>query len=82
MFVFGNYAGGERSEGHAKRLLVDIRIMLHGLLRKKKNTKRAGFYHIRRFIHFSDNKNETDKTDENFNRLWKMRAIFDKLNNS
>jgi len=26
--------------------------------------------------------NEPDKTDENYERLWKMRAIFDKLNDS
>jgi hypothetical protein len=26
------------------------------------------------------NKNEPDKTDENYDRLWKMRTSFDKLN--
>ena len=43
--------------------------------------KRDRFCHIRRFIHFSDNKNEPDKTDKNYDQLWKMRAIFDKLSN-
>jgi hypothetical protein len=28
----------------------------------------------------SDNKNESDKTDKNYDRLWKIRTIFDKLN--
>ena len=32
--------------------------------------------------YFSDNKNKSDKTDENYDQLWKMRVIFDKLNNS
>jgi hypothetical protein len=35
-----------------------------------------------RYIHFSENKNEPDKADKNYDRLWKMRAIFDKLNDS
>ena len=35
-----------------------------------------------RFIHCSGNKNEPDKTDENYDQLWKMRAILDKLINS
>jgi len=29
--------------------------------------KQDGLYHVLRFIHFSDNKNEHDKTDENLN---------------
>ena len=40
------------------------------------------FHHILRFLHFSDNKNEADEADENYDQLWKMRAIFDKLNGS
>jgi len=47
-----------------------------------KTMKWDRFYHILRFLHFSDNKNEPDKTDENYDQLWKTRAIFDKLNNS
>jgi hypothetical protein len=35
-----------------------------------------------RFLHFSDNKNEPDKTDENYERLQKMRTIFDKLSDA
>jgi hypothetical protein len=37
---------------------------------------------ILRFLHFSDKKNEPDKTDENYDRLWKIRTIFDKLNDA
>jgi hypothetical protein len=44
--------------------------------------KRYRFLHILRFLHFSDNKNKPDKTDENYDRLWKMRTIFDKLNDA
>jgi len=34
---------------------------------------------MHRFLHFSDHKNDPDKTDENYDQLWKMRAIFDRL---
>jgi hypothetical protein len=44
--------------------------------------KQDSFYHIPRFLHFSDNENENDNADENYDGLWKMRSIFDKLNNS
>jgi len=40
--------------------------------------KRDWFYHTLRF-QFSDNKNEPEKTDKNYDWLWKMRAIFDKF---
>jgi hypothetical protein len=40
------------------------------------------FLHILRFLHFSDNRNKPDKTDENYDRLWKMRTIIDKLNDA
>jgi hypothetical protein len=32
------------------------------------------------FLHFSDNRNEPNERDENYDRLWKMRTIFGKLN--
>ena len=38
------------------------------------------FFHILRFLHFTDNKNEPDMADENSDRLWKMRHLFDILN--
>jgi hypothetical protein len=37
------------------------------------------FFHILRFLHFNDNKNEHDETNKNYDRLWKMRAIVDKV---
>jgi len=37
------------------------------------------FFHILRFLHFTD-KNEPDTMDENSDRLWKMRNVFDILN--
>ena len=39
--------------------------------------KRDRVYNILTFLHFSDNRSEPDKTDENYNQLWKMRATFD-----
>jgi hypothetical protein len=44
--------------------------------------KRDRFLHILRFLNFSDNRNEPDKTDENYDRLWKVKTIFDKLNDA
>jgi len=43
--------------------------------------KRDRFFHILRFLHFSDNRNEPDMMDENSDRLWKLRNVFDILNN-
>jgi len=31
-------------------------------------------------LHFTDNRNEPDRTDENFDRLWKIRDLFEILN--
>ena len=36
--------------------------------------------HIIRYLHFSDNRNEPDGTDENFDRPWKIRDLFEILN--
>jgi hypothetical protein len=44
--------------------------------------KRDRLLCILRFLHFSDKKNEPDKTDENYDRLWKIRTIFNKLNDA
>jgi len=41
--------------------------------------KRDRFFHILRFLHFTD-KNEPDVTDENSDQLWKMRNMFEILN--
>ena len=81
MFVFGNYCADKaQSEGHNEDYLLTLEqyfMAFYGNI-----MTRDRFYHILRFLHFSDNKNEPNKTDENYDRLWKMRAIFDKLNNS
>jgi hypothetical protein len=44
--------------------------------------KQDRFFHILRFVNFSNNKEEPHKTDENYDRLWKVRTIFDELHNS
>jgi hypothetical protein len=36
--------------------------------------KQDSFYHILRFIHFSDNKNENYNADENYDGLWNTRS--------
>ncbi|KAG8223670.1 hypothetical protein J437_LFUL001778 [Ladona fulva] len=40
------------------------------------------FLHILRLLHFSDNSKEPNKDDEDYDRLWKIRALFDMLNDS
>jgi len=42
--------------------------------------KRDRFFHILRFLHFTDNRNEPDMWDENSDRLWKMRNVLEILN--
>jgi hypothetical protein len=37
------------------------------------------FFHILRFLHFSDNINQLDKNDSNYDRLLKMRTLSDQL---
>jgi hypothetical protein len=46
-----------------------------------KTMKQDRFCHILRYLHFT-NRDEPDKRDDNFDRLWKMRTIFDMLNDS
>ena len=41
---------------------------------------RDRYFHILRFLHFTDNKNEPDMTDENSDPLWEMRNLFEILN--
>jgi hypothetical protein len=43
---------------------------------------RKTMIHTLRFLHFSVNTNELDKNDENYDKPWKMRTIFDKLNDA
>jgi len=42
---------------------------------------RDRFLHILRFLHFADNSQRPDKREE-CDRLWKLRTVFDKLNDS
>jgi aminopeptidase-like protein len=36
--------------------------------------------HSLRYLHFTGNRNEPDRKDENFDRLWKIRDLFEILN--
>jgi hypothetical protein len=40
------------------------------------------FCHILRYLHFTDNRDEPDKRDDNFDKLCKMRTICDMLNDT
>jgi len=42
--------------------------------------QRDSYRHILRFLHFTDNNNEPDMTDENSDGLWKTRNLFEILN--
>jgi len=39
------------------------------------------FFHILRFLHFEDNDNPLSRDDPDYERLWKIRKIFDTLSN-
>jgi hypothetical protein len=41
--------------------------------------RRNRFFHLLRFLHFSDSRNEPDKTEENYEKIWKTGTVFDKL---
>jgi len=41
---------------------------------------RDTFFHILRFLHF-ENDNPPNRDDPHYDRLWKIRSIFDTLNN-
>jgi hypothetical protein len=47
-----------------------------------KTMKQDRFCHILRYLHFIDNRDEPDKRDDNFDRLWMMKTIFDMLNDA
>jgi len=38
--------------------------------------KRNQYFHILHYLRFTDNRNEPDRTDENFDRLWKIQDLF------
>jgi len=42
---------------------------------------RDKFLHILRFLHFADNSQKPDEGEE-YDRLWKLRTVFDKLNDA
>jgi hypothetical protein len=42
---------------------------------------RDRFFHIFRFLHFENNKEAPDRADPNYDRLLKIRKIFDALHN-
>ena len=42
--------------------------------------KRDQYIHILCYLHFTDNRNEPDKADKNFDRLWKIQNLFEILN--
>jgi len=42
--------------------------------------KQDRYLHILCYLHFTDNRNEPDRTDENFDRPWKIRDLFEILN--
>ena len=46
-----------------------------------KTMVRDRFFHILRFLHFKNNDNPPNRDDPHYDRLWKIRNIFDTLNN-
>jgi len=42
---------------------------------------RDRFLHILRFLHFADNSQRTDQSEE-YDRLWKLRTVFDTLDDN
>ena len=42
---------------------------------------RDRFFHILRFLHFENNYDPSNHDNPNYDRLWKIKKIFDTLNN-
>jgi uncharacterized protein YqjF (DUF2071 family) len=63
-----------------KETLVHIRTILYGFLGKTQWNKTD--FHTLRFLHFSDNRDKPDTTDETYDKLWKIITISDKLNDA
>jgi hypothetical protein len=40
------------------------------------------FLHVSRALHFCDSRNQPDKTDMNYDRLWYIRSVFDMLSDT
>jgi len=40
------------------------------------------YLHILHYLYFTDNRNAPNRTEENFHRLWKIRDLFEILNNT
>ena len=38
------------------------------------------YLHVRRFLYFTDNGNQADRTEENYDRLCKLQVVFETLN--
>jgi hypothetical protein len=58
-------------------LLGNNRPVLHASLQQNDEMRPI---HVLRFSYFTDNMKETDKMDENYGRLWKIRNAFEALN--
>ncbi|KAG8229295.1 hypothetical protein J437_LFUL010049 [Ladona fulva] len=43
---------------------------------------RDRFFHILRFLHFTDNENSPNRDDANYDRLWKIRSLFNIINDN
>jgi hypothetical protein len=39
------------------------------------------FLHVLRFLHFENNEDPPNREDANYNRLWKIKKVFDTVNN-
>jgi len=40
------------------------------------------FFYILRYGHFNGNMNQPNKNDNNYDKLWKMRTLFDQLHDA
>jgi hypothetical protein len=69
--------GGTWRKRQTKRLLVNIGSDLHTFLRQYDETWQI--YEHPSLLNFTDNRNEPDRTDENFDWLWKIRDLFEIL---
>jgi len=70
----------QMGHGVRDRLLVNIGSAIHTFLRHHDELGQIPSHPS--LLTYTDNRNEPDRTDENFDRLWKIRDLFEILNDT
>jgi len=68
----------KQCQGHTEILLINSKACLYTILQQ--HNEYDHIFHILRCINFSGNLHQPSMNDNNYKRLWKMRTLFEQLN--